>query len=160
MSADQATPAPTAPTATGEQPAAPARPAFRGGVNIAMKIPRAEYDATVSFYRDALGLEVTEEEDTGAASVTRTHRVAFGPVTLWLDRVDGYPRSDVWLQVETDDLAAATERLTEAGGTVCDEVERFADPATRAHWVKSPAGVVHLLSETLADETAPAPPGP
>jgi predicted enzyme related to lactoylglutathione lyase len=122
-------------------------PKLHGGVNIAMKIPRADYEATVAFYRDTLGLEVTEQEETGAPTISRTHTVRFGPNTLWLDRVDGYSRSDVWLELRTDDLEAATTRLAEAGTDTCDEVEPFDDPGMRAHWIKNPAGVVHLLAE-------------
>jgi catechol 2,3-dioxygenase-like lactoylglutathione lyase family enzyme len=122
-------------------------PEFNGGVNIAMKIPRAEYEPTVAFYREALGLEVTEEAETGAPSVSRTHTVRFGPNTLWLDCVDNYSRPDVWLELRTDDLEAATAQLAEAGIGTCDEVEVFADPGTRAHWIKNPAGIVHLLAE-------------
>jgi len=31
---------------------------FQGGLNVAMKLPKAEFDRTLSFYRDILGFEV------------------------------------------------------------------------------------------------------
>ncbi|MFW5415976.1 VOC family protein [Nocardiopsis sp. CNT-189] len=123
------------------------RPSFSGGVNIAMKIPKADYEATVAFYRDVLGLDMTEEEETGTPSVSRTFAVRFGPTTLWLDCVDGAARSDLWLELRTDDLEAATRALAESGHSPCDEVEPFADPDARAHWIRNPAGVVHLLAQ-------------
>ena len=33
-------------------------PVFTGGINIAMKIPKSRYEATVNFYRDVLKLQV------------------------------------------------------------------------------------------------------
>ncbi len=34
---------------------------FEGGVNIAIKIPKSKYEATVVFYKDVLKLEVEEK---------------------------------------------------------------------------------------------------
>jgi hypothetical protein len=34
---------------------------FEGGVNIAIKIPKAKYEETVAFYRDILKFQVTEK---------------------------------------------------------------------------------------------------
>lgn len=125
-------------------------PTFVGGVNIAMKIPRAHYDATVAFYRDTLGLEV-KEDTTSAPTISRTHTVRFGPTTLWLDLVDNYSQPDVWLEIGTTDLEAATERLADVGIAPCDEVEPLDGVDFRSHWIKNPAGVVHLLVEQPAD---------
>ncbi|UED86108.1 VOC family protein [Streptomyces profundus] len=122
----------------------------RGGVNIAMKIPAADYAATVAFYRETLGLEVIDEaegEATGSVGVTRTHAFRFGPTTLWLDQVDGLARSDLWLELRTSALESAVEHLAAAGHRTCDEIEPFVDPNTRAHWIRNPAGVVHVLAE-------------
>jgi catechol 2,3-dioxygenase-like lactoylglutathione lyase family enzyme len=121
---------------------------FAAGVNVAMKVPRSYYDATVAFYRDTLGFEVEEVEDPGAPSISASHRLAFGPVTLWLDRVDAASRSDVWLELGTDDLRAAVDHLAAAGIVPCDEVEPLEGEAgERSHWIRNPAGVVHLLAE-------------
>ncbi|WP_017541317.1 VOC family protein [Nocardiopsis halophila] len=119
---------------------------FEGGVNIAMKIPKADYEDTVRFYRDTLGLPVTDHPATGAPSVARTCSVEFGPVTLWLDRVDAYSRSDLWLELRTSDVPAAAAHLAGAGTPTCDEVEPFEDTDAQAHWIRNPAGVVHLLN--------------
>lgn len=126
----------------------PRSPTFTGGLNIAMKIPRADYDPTVAFYRDVLGLAVTEEANTGAPTVARTHRVPFGPNTLWLDCVESHSRSDIWLELRTDDVDGATARLSDAGIEPCDEIEPLSDPAGPYHWIRDPAGTVHLLTRS------------
>ncbi|WP_053203834.1 VOC family protein [Jiangella muralis] len=120
---------------------------FEGSVNIAMKIPAAQYPKTVAFYRDVLGLPTKDVTGTDiAAGVTRSVRVEFGPSVLWLDEVPNYSRSDVWLELSTDDLPAAMERLTAAGVVARDELEPLPD-AMRAHWIANPAGVVHLVAQ-------------
>lgn len=118
---------------------------FRGSINIAMKIPTADYDATVAFYRDVLGLPV-EEDKADQDTVAQVHKVRFGPCTLWLDRIDTYARSDLWLQVRTPDLDAAIDKLEGAGIATCDEIEPL-EAGFRGHWIKNPAGVVHLVAE-------------
>lgn len=121
-------------------------PTFRGGRNIALKIPRADHARTVSFYRDTLGLDVEEADTSSTPTVGRSLRVAFGEDTLWLDRVDAYSRPDVWLELRTDDLDAALAHLAGAGVHPCDEIEPFAGDVP-ARWIKDPAGTVHLLVE-------------
>ncbi|MGW5410357.1 VOC family protein [Actinomadura geliboluensis] len=81
-------------------------PTFRGGHNIAMKLPKAQFDRTVAFYRDVLGMEVTDE--SGQSAVDQCASVQLGPVKLWFDRVDNYARADLWLELFTDDVDAAT----------------------------------------------------
>ncbi|GGU93022.1 hypothetical protein GCM10010182_05540 [Actinomadura cremea] len=124
------------------------QPEFTAGLNIAMKIPKAQYEATVAFYRDTLGFTVTEEDVSYAPTVSRTHSVQFGPNTLWLDCVDNYSRPDLWLQLHTDDLDAATAALAETGIRPCDEIEPLNELESRTHWIKNPAGIVHLLAES------------
>ncbi|MGV9775166.1 VOC family protein [Streptosporangium sp. NPDC003464] len=122
------------------------KPEFTAGLNIAMKIPKAQYEATVAFYRDILGFDVKEDDVSYAPTVSRTHSVRFGPNTLWLDCVDNYSRSDLWLQLHTDDLDAAAAKPADSGIHPCDEVEPLESLDSRTHWIKNPAGVVHLLA--------------
>lgn len=124
-----------------------ATPRFTGGVNIAMKIPKEDYEETVDFYRDVLRLDVKEVAETGTPTVSRTHSVQFGPNTLWLDCVDRYSQKDIWLELRTDNLDAATSRLAAAGIPTCDEIEDLPDMDVAGHWIKDPAGTVHLLAE-------------
>ncbi|MEU4392223.1 VOC family protein [Kribbella sp. NPDC023855] len=128
-------------------------PEFTAGLNIAMKIPKAQYDDTVAFYRDTLGFDVKEEDVSYAPTVSKTHSVQFGPNTLWLDRVDTYSQPDLWLQLHTNDLDAAASKLATIGIHPCDEVEPLHNLDSRTHWIKNPAGIVHLLAET-ADPNA------
>lgn len=124
------------------------QPEFTAGLNIAMKIPKAQYEATVAFYRDTLGFAVEEEDVSYAPTVSRTHSVQFGPNTLWLDCVDNYSQPDLWLQLHTNDLDAATAALARTGIRPCDEIEPLRETESRTHWIKNPAGIVHLLAES------------
>ena len=75
--------------------------------------------------------------------------VRFGPVTLWLDRVDNLAHADLWLELFTDDVGRATEHLAAHGVAVQDELEPL--PAgLDAHWISNPAGVPHIVR--LPDE--------
>ncbi|MFG2018062.1 VOC family protein [Actinomadura geliboluensis] len=122
-------------------------PTFRGGHNIAMKLPKAQFDRTVAFYRDVLGMEVTDE--SGQSAVDQCASVQLGPVKLWFDRVDNYARADLWLELFTDDVDAATRHLAAHGVPVQDELEPF--PAgLDAHWISNPVGIPHIVR--LADE--------
>ena len=123
------------------------KPAFQGGVNVAMKIPKSQFDATLAFYRDVLGLPVQRETGQGTPV---SYSLQFGPVRLWLDRVDNYAHADVWLEIATNDLAAAARHLQAHGATIRDELEPLY--GVNGHWISNPAGVVHLLVEQAAEE--------
>lgn len=66
------------------------------GVNIAIKIPKTNYDKAVAFYRDVLKLEIEEQPVVGTA-ISRTHRVKFGCNTLWLDCVADHAHDETGL---------------------------------------------------------------
>ena len=114
---------------------------FAGGINIAVKVPKAKYEATVAFYRDVLGLEVVEKPIENP-TVSRTHEVKFGPNILWLDCVDNYTHSEVWLELRTNDVDQATAYLESHGVETCDELEEIPDGT---HWIMDPAGTVFIL---------------
>ena len=116
---------------------------FKGGVNIAIKIPKSKYEQTVAFYRDILQLEVSEKPITNP-TVSRTHEVKFGNNVVWLDCVDNYTHSQVWLELRTPDVQQATEYLQSKGIHTCDELEEI--PA-EAHWIMDPAGTVFILDK-------------
>ena len=113
-------------------------PVFRPGRNIAMKLPERLFIETLAFYRDTLGLEV-EENDSGAL-------VRFGAMRLHLDRLPHQSQTDLWLQVETDDVAAAQAHLAAKGVVRCDEVERLPD-GFPGFWIAAPSGTIHLVAE-------------
>lgn len=114
------------------------RPLYRGGPNMAMKIPAAEFDATVRFYRDVVGLPLLD--GYGPDTVFQ-----YGASVLWLDCVRDLERAEVWLELLTPDLAAAAQHLDRAGVVRCDAVEPL--PAGfDGFWIRSPASVVHLVT--------------
>ena len=98
---------------------------FAGGRNIAMKVPPHQWEQTVSFYRETLGLrELDNPFDSGPKSVG----FKFGANRLWIDRVPGVSQAELWLQVTTSDTAWAAEHLATAPGVSrCDEIETLGD---------------------------------
>ena len=118
-----------------------ATPLFRPGANIALKVPVAAFEATVGFYTQTLGFRV---ESRDASSVV----IDFGGKHLWIDRVETIEKSEVWLEVSTHDLAAASSHLAANGVERCDEVEALPE-GMAAFWIKDPAAVVHLVTEAV-----------
>jgi predicted enzyme related to lactoylglutathione lyase len=114
---------------------------FKGGINIAIKIPKSKYEETVRFYRDILKLEVSEKPIENP-TVSRTHEVKFGPNTVWLDCVDNYTHSETWLELRTNDVGEATHYLNSKGIQTCDELEKIPE---NMHWIMDPAGTVFIL---------------
>jgi hypothetical protein len=119
-------------------------PLFSGGINIAIKIPKSKYEQTVRFYRDILKLDV-EEKPIDLPTVSRTHKVRFGPNTVWLDCVDNYTHSETWLELITDDVATATDYLQTNGVRTCDELEKIPEDM---HWIQDPAGTVFIVARS------------
>ncbi len=116
---------------------------FEGGVNIAIKIPKSKYEETVAFYRDILKLEVIEKRIDNP-TVSRTHQVKFGSNVVWLDCVDNYTHSETWLELNTTDVAQATQYLQTKGVGTCDELEKIPEDM---HWIMDPAGTVFILGK-------------
>jgi hypothetical protein len=116
---------------------------FNGGINIAIKIPKSKYEETVMFYRDILKLQVSEKPIDNP-TVSRTHEVKFGNNTVWLDCVDNYTHSEVWLELNTPDVQLATEYLKSKGVNTCDELEKIPEDT---HWIMDPAGSVFILAK-------------
>ena len=66
---------------------------FAGGKNIAMKVPPHQYDATVAFYRDLLGLKPIGGPGGDAVGFE------FGPNNLWIDKVSAMSQAELWLEI-------------------------------------------------------------
>ena len=111
---------------------------FDGGRNIALKVPPHQYKATVRFYGDVLGLK-TADVATGDSVAFE-----FGANTLWIDKVPTLSQAELWLEIVTDDTAAAEKLLADAGITRCDEIEALASDFD-GFWITSPATIVHLV---------------
>jgi catechol 2,3-dioxygenase-like lactoylglutathione lyase family enzyme len=119
---------------------------FAAGRNIAMKVPPHLYESTVRFYRDVLGFP----EITAHAPAVGFQ---FGPNHLWIDRVPGMSQAELWLEVVTDDVAAAAAHLEAAGVVRCDEIEPLGKEFP-AFWIASPASIVHLVCKDTASWTS------
>lgn len=126
----------------------PTKATFAAGTNIAVKVPPHQYDATVRFYRDVLGLA---EEATEAGSVS----FEFGPNRLWVDRAPGMSQAEVWLEILTDDLETAASKLAAAGVVRCDDIEAL-PVGMQAFWITSPASIVHLVCRNAEQSAAEA----
>ena len=111
---------------------------FRGGRNIAMKVPAHRWEATVDFYERTLGLTVRHRE---AASVA----FEFGPSVLWIDRMEHLSQAEVWLEVVAEDVATADAHLAATGTVRCAGVEAL-PPNLEGFWIVNPADVVHLVT--------------
>ncbi|GGD74517.1 hypothetical protein [Lacimicrobium alkaliphilum] len=118
------------------------KPQFRAGNNIAMKIPPHEYQQTLRFYRDVIGLKplpVTEED--------ATPRFEFGDKILWLDKISGLSQAEIWLEILTDDMDNAARFLSDSGVVRCDEIEPLPD-GFKGFWVANPGNIIHLICES------------
>jgi hypothetical protein len=114
------------------------RPSFRGGPNIAMKIPPAEYEATLRFYRDVVGLRQLDSYRPDSV-------FQFGSSLLWLDCRPEVKQTEIWLELVTPDPTLAAEYLSRSGVERCDSVEKL-PPGFDGFWVRSPASIVHLIT--------------
>ncbi len=131
-------------------------PDFAGEKNIAVKIPRHVYEATVRFYRDVLGLPFLGHSETSESFPHGSPAFDLHGMRLWLDEVPGYSKSDVWLQVQTSDVERAMAHLATEGVPVRDELEPLGD--FPGHWISDPAGNILLVSQQGVDSTL-IPPG-
>lgn len=89
---------------------------FKGGNNIALKIPKYQYSETVHFYKEVIKLPYL-------GNMAGSHAFQFGDVTLWLDCMDNYSKQDVWLELQTDNVKVAADYLRENHINRRDEVE-------------------------------------
>lgn len=121
---------------------------FDAGINIAIKIPKSKYDKTVAFYRDILKLDV-QEKPIENPTVSKTHQVKFGNNTIWLDCVDNYTHSEIWLQLTAPDVEEATKYLKSNGVETCDELEELPE---NMHWIMDPAGTVFNLQQAESNK--------
>lgn len=112
---------------------------FTGGRNIAMKVPPHLYEPTVQFYRDVLGLKLIENHPPSIG-------FEFGSNQLWIDREPGLSQAEIWLEMITNDVAAAAELLESADVVRCDEIEQLPE-GFQAFWIASPASIIHLVCD-------------
>jgi hypothetical protein len=119
------------------------KPAFDGGINVAVKIPLYKYNEVIRFYGEVLGLELTPYF---SAYTGQSYSCRFGTLTLWLDCVPHNSQTDIWLELNTDDIETAKDYLSEKGVNFRPELERLPDNIP-AEWISDPAGIVMILKE-------------
>jgi hypothetical protein len=112
---------------------------IRGGINIAMKVPPHQYEATIAFYRDVIGLK---------PFTAKAPAIGFelGPNRLWIDEAPMMSQAEVWLELFTDDFPAAADHLANAGIVRCDAIEALGE-GFRGGWIVNPADIVHLVPD-------------
>ncbi len=113
-------------------------PRFKPGKNIAMKIPGPEFEATVAFYRDTLGLSQIQTEPESVV-------FEFGGKNLWLDRVDHISRAEIWLEIIADCIDLAAAHFETSGVIRRDGIEKLPD-GFEGFWISNPARIIHLVS--------------
>jgi hypothetical protein len=119
---------------------------FTGGRNIAMKVPPHQWEATVGFYRDVLGLPVLDGPPTEPPSVS----FEFGANRLWIDRVEGMSQAELWLELNASDVGGAAELLESSGIDRRDEIEALPE-GLEGFWISSPASIIHLVASPDGD---------
>ncbi len=118
---------------------------FKPGTNIAMKIPPAQFQRTVAFYRDLLGFEELPRTAGESGQNSESVALAFGDKTLWLDCVPQVSQAEIWLEVLTDDAEEAARVLALGDCQRCDEIEAL-PPGFEGFWVSNPANIIHLVT--------------
>lgn len=117
----------------------PPKPSFQAGRNIALKTPPHAYEATVRFYREVIGLEQVERLLPNVC-------FQFGDKQLWIDNVPTLSRSELWLEITTDDHKAAARHFEAMGVIRCDAVEPL-PPDHAGFWIMDPASTVcHVVN--------------
>ena len=112
---------------------------FNGGVDIALKLPPHQFDATVTFYRDVIGLkQITDKApDIG---------FELGPIKLWIAAAPEMSQAEIWLELFTDDFTQAAQYLDKVGVIRCDAIEPLPE-GFRGGWITSPANIIHMVRE-------------
>ena len=124
------------------------KPTFSPATDIALKIPSHEHEAMVRLYRDVFGFKLLRTSEDG-----KSIAFEFGSMTLWLDSVAALSQAEIWLEINTGDLASAQSALAEAGCVIRNEVEQLPE-GFEAFWVSTPSNLIHLVSKS-----DPQPPG-
>jgi len=120
------------------------KPKYTPGRNISMKVPPHEFKETVAFYRDVLGFE----EISGSVSGSdKSVRFRFGDKILWIDCVPAMSQAEIWLEIETDDVEAASAHLELNRVVRCDGIEPLHE-SFKGFWLSSPANIIHLVTSS------------
>jgi catechol 2,3-dioxygenase-like lactoylglutathione lyase family enzyme len=111
---------------------------FYPGINIALKIPAAQFASALRFYTKVLGLPLVAETANSA-------KIEFGQAILWVDLAEHLEVGEVWLEVRARDLDAARECLKESGIQMDTEVKESCE-GSDGFFIRAPGNLVHLIS--------------
>ncbi|MGJ8696790.1 MAG: hypothetical protein ACSHYF_10755 [Verrucomicrobiaceae bacterium] len=114
------------------------RPRIVPGNNIALKIPPHEFESTVAFYRDVLGLRSLGE-------LRGSVGFDFDGKSIWLDRVEALSHAEIWLELRADHISEAERYFEQQGIIRRDEIEKLPDGFS-GFWVSTNSGLIHLVS--------------
>lgn len=115
------------------------RPDFRGGRNIAMKVPSNQWDTTLRFYRDIAGLKVVSESKLSTA-------FEFGSNRLHVDRCDHLSQAEIWLELITANVEEAKIYFDSVGVERRDEIEELPSDFN-GFWIAGPSSIIHLVTD-------------
>ena len=118
------------------------KPIFKPGKNIAIKVPPHEYEQTVAFYKDVLGLILKE---VSSSDNFETVTFEFGDKNLWIDKSSGISQAEIWLEIETDNIKEAEAYLKTMGCVRRDEIEPLPSDF-QGFWISSPSNIIHLVN--------------
>ena len=115
------------------------KPQYKAGKNIAIKVPPYEYEKTVSFYRDIIGLE---ERKISSSDQYESISFSFGDKNLWIDKISSVSQAEIWLELVTDNIAEAALHLEKHGVVRRDEIEKLPNDF-KGFWICSPSNIIH-----------------
>jgi hypothetical protein len=103
-----------------------------------MKVPPHEFNQTINFYKNILGLKQTGKDGKSIA-------FDFGEKTLWIDKVPGISQAEIWLEIITNDLKAAENYFKSKKIVRCDDIEPL-PKGFRGFWISAPNNIIHLVT--------------
>jgi len=119
------------------------KPTFSPGKNIALRVPSHEYDKTVHFYKEILGLK---QKQADSPDEFESVIFQFGDKNLWVDNISGISQAEIWLEIETDNVADAQKYLEDRGCSIRNDLEPL-PTSLNGFWLSSPSNIVHLVVE-------------
>ena len=119
------------------------KPTFEPGDNIAIKVPSHQFDQTVAFYRDVLGLE---QIDKSSSDQFESVTFKFGDKNLWIDKMAAFSQAEVWLEIQTDDIEKANDHFKKHKIPRRDEIEPLPEDF-KGFWIAGPGDIIHLINE-------------
>jgi len=125
------------------------KPTFKPGKNIAIKVPPHEYEQTVAFYKEVLGLVPKE---MSSPDNFESKAFEFDDKNLWIDKISGISQAEIWLEIETDNIDEAEAYLKAMGCTRRDEIEPLPS-GFRGFWISGPSNIIHLVNQKTHNAT-------